>query len=62
MNEVLANLRISVTQFPRKIWLIYHKPSLCEVVTNCELFRACQEFKTSGGKFQGVQQLIRRNV
>ena len=52
MNRVLANLRSSVTQFPRKIWLIYHNPRLCEVVANSELFCACQEFKTSGGTFR----------
>jgi SAM-dependent methyltransferase len=51
MNRVLANLRSSVAQFPRKIFLIYHNPSLCEVVADSELFCAWQEFKTSGGKF-----------
>jgi len=52
MNDVLANLRISVTQFPRKIWLIYHNPIFCGAVANSELFCAWQEFKTSGGKFR----------
>jgi SAM-dependent methyltransferase len=28
MKRVLANLLSSVTQFPRKIWLIYHNPRL----------------------------------
>lgn len=52
MNRVLANLRSSVTQFPRKIWLIYHNPRLNGVVANSELFCTCQEFKTSAGKFR----------
>jgi SAM-dependent methyltransferase len=52
MNRVLANLRTSVTEFPRKIWLIYHNPRLSEVVANSDLFCACQEFKTSGGNFR----------
>jgi SAM-dependent methyltransferase len=52
MNGVLANLRSSVTQFPRKIWLIYHNPRCGELVANSELFCACQEIKTSGSKFR----------
>jgi predicted RNA methylase len=51
MKRLLANLRRSVGQFPRKIWVIYHNPKYSEVIAGSELFNACREFKTGGGKF-----------
>jgi SAM-dependent methyltransferase len=48
MNRLLANLRGSVRQFPRKIWLIYNTPKYGEVIGNSGLFRACQELEISG--------------
>jgi SAM-dependent methyltransferase len=51
-DQLLANLHASVTQFPRKIWLIYNTPIHDEAVSKAELFRACQEFEITGTEFK----------
>ena len=52
MDRVLANLRSSVTQFPRRIWLIYNKPRQDEAVNKSDLFAACEEFQIRGSQFK----------
>ena len=52
MTRLLENLRSSVTQFPRKIWLIYNTPIHGEEVGNSGLFGACQEFEFGGTEFK----------
>jgi SAM-dependent methyltransferase len=51
-DRLLANLHASVTQFPRKIWLIYNTPVHDEAVSKAELFCACQEFEITGNEFK----------
>ena len=52
MAKFLVNLRTSLTQFPRKLWLIYHYPLHQEAIIKSELFRACQEFDLGGEVFK----------
>jgi SAM-dependent methyltransferase len=51
LTQVLANLRSSLMQFPRKIWVIYNNPVDHEVLANSKLFSASQEFKFNGVPF-----------
>lgn len=44
LAKFLSNLRTSVAQFPRKVWLIYNHPIRHEVIDQSHLFCACQEF------------------
>jgi hypothetical protein len=43
LTQVLANLRSSLLQSPRKIWLIYHNPVDDEVLGSSKLFSASRE-------------------
>jgi tRNA1(Val) A37 N6-methylase TrmN6 len=52
MNRLLENLRHSMAQSPRTIWFIYHNPDHGDIIGRSGLFRACQEFQTSGGRFR----------
>jgi SAM-dependent methyltransferase len=51
LDQVLANLRSSLSQFPRKIWVIYHNPVNDEIVCCSKLFSASQGFNFDGAPF-----------
>ncbi len=52
MAQLLANLRSSVTQFPRKIWLIYNTPIHDAIIGESQLFCEGDEFEISGTRFK----------
>ena len=52
MVRLLANIGTSLTQFPRKIYLIYNTPIHDESVSKSGLFSACQEFEFGGTEFR----------
>jgi SAM-dependent methyltransferase len=51
LTRVLVNLRGSLIQFPRKIWVIYNNPVDHEVLASSKLFITSQEFKFNGVPF-----------
>jgi predicted RNA methylase len=53
LARFLDNLQSSLTQFPRKIWLVYNNPmdGHDEVIEGFNLFSAFQEFKPGGATY-----------
>jgi SAM-dependent methyltransferase len=51
MTQFLAALHRSLTQFPRKIWLIYNLPRQADTVGKSGLFCSCQEYKINENTF-----------
>jgi SAM-dependent methyltransferase len=51
MTQFLAALQHWLTQFPRKIWLIYNLPRQAETVGKSGLFCSCQEYKINENTF-----------
>jgi hypothetical protein len=53
LARFLDNLQNSLTEFPRKIWLVYN--NLTEehtaVIADFKLFRVSQEFELSGASY-----------
>jgi SAM-dependent methyltransferase len=52
MRQFLSAVRHSLTQFPRKIWLIYNNPIQAESVQKSELFCSIQEFRINENTFE----------
>ncbi len=51
MEQVLFNIRESVRQFPRKVWLIYNTPAHSDTVLRTGLFSASQRYQIGGNDF-----------
>lgn len=53
LARFLDNLQNSLTEFPRKIWLVYNNPTEehAEVIADSKLFSVSQEFQPSGASY-----------
>jgi SAM-dependent methyltransferase len=52
MDRMIENLRNSLLQSPRQIWLIYNTPLCAELLDNAGLFFSHQDFEIGGTKFR----------
>lgn len=52
MEQFVDNLRGSLKQLPRHIWLVYNTPLHASVIENSKLFSKVQEFEIGGAEFK----------
>jgi SAM-dependent methyltransferase len=52
MERLVANLRDSLKQFPRRVWLLYSTPIHATVIEKSELFSSAKEFEIGGVEFK----------
>lgn len=59
MERLVLNLRDSLHQFPRKVWLLYNTPIHATVIERSGLFCSCEEFECGGSEFKVYKNFLK---